>query len=551
MLKQNWANTAKLFQKTVALSGLLVLAACGSNESFQSSLASDSVPSQNDRDASYDDAVGGQILNLSMQQGQAVVSLSDFGDSDDIVLAVVSYKISGNQSFELNAKTSGTSFLKHSDSIDESENFEVNADDEDLTENFHDWLRGEELQIDDEAQLPTQSGRYLRLAQTVGETRSFKVLNSFKNNSSYVTVSAELRYQTEYFNFYVDTRDAESVTDLDLEELALDFADVIPLENDLFGNESDVDSNGRFNVLFTRTVNQLGAAQGGVITGFFYGLDLFESSKYPASNEMEVIYTFVPDPQGKHGTSMSKSFALQNVIKGVLPHEYQHMISFNEHYFQRGGLAEESWLNEGLSHFAEDLSGMNIDGDIANPGKENPSRVSVYLTSPTVNCFTCGSNLSQRGGSYLFVKYLYEQAQKGNLQNVPDGFALINNLVQTSARGQRNILDTVLGPGRPSSAIQELLNNFYLAIYLDGTGYTTDNRYEFDGINLRGMAYDDRGTVLNGPAVHKVKSFPYAQTLQSQTVDYVQISKELLIENGGSIELKTSSNAELTLFLVR
>ena len=71
-----------------------------------------------------------------------------------------------------------------------------------------------------------------------------------------------------------------------------------------------------------------------------------------------------------------------------------------------GGLPEENWLNEGMSHFMEDWAGYGV---------ENPSRYAMYLASPsTYGVVTQSSpNLMERGASYLFLRFLYEQASDG------------------------------------------------------------------------------------------------------------------------------------------
>src|SRR5437867_2535680 len=51
-------------------------------------------------------------------------------------------------------------------------------------------------------------------------------------------------------------------------------------------------------------------------------------------------------------------------VKQVIPvtfiHEFQHMISYNQHVLLRGGGGELPWLNEGMSHYAEELGGRAI-----------------------------------------------------------------------------------------------------------------------------------------------------------------------------------------------
>ena len=36
------------------------------------------------------------------------------------------------------------------------------------------------------------------------------------------------------------------------------------------------------------------------------------------------------------------------------------MISYNQHVLVAAGSAEDTWLNEGLSHFAEELGGRSV-----------------------------------------------------------------------------------------------------------------------------------------------------------------------------------------------
>ena len=52
-----------------------------------------------------------------------------------------------------------------------------------------------------------------------------------------------------------------------------------------------------------------------------------------------------------------------NSYRSLLAHEFQHLISFNQHVLLRpGGDSEVSWLNEGMSHVTEDLVGDHREG---------------------------------------------------------------------------------------------------------------------------------------------------------------------------------------------
>ena len=76
---------------------------------------------------------------------------------------------------------------------------------------------------------------------------------------------------------------------------------------------------------------QLQLAPAASILGYFFGLDLLPSQAH--SNDGEVFYGLVPDPTTRRAT-ISKNFAT-----GFLPpafiHEFQHMISFNQHVLVR------------------------------------------------------------------------------------------------------------------------------------------------------------------------------------------------------------------------
>jgi hypothetical protein len=201
----------------------------------------------------------------------------------------------------------------------------------------------------------------------------------------------------------------------------------------------------------------------------------------------------VPDPSGTWGTSVSKSFAISNLLPAVFPHELQHAISYNEHVFVSGGQAEENWLNEGISHFMEDYYGYGV---------ENPSRYAMFLSSPsTYGVVTSGSpNLMERGAAYLFLRYLYEQAD--------DGEAFLKNLY-SSKKGVENLEDAFDGPADMDD-FSEFMARWTVALAMTDRGVSSDPRYvyrtrtidqntgNFVGACIECEANDNRGTELDG-----------------------------------------------------
>ena len=81
------------------------------------------------------------------------------------------------------------------------------------------------------------------------------------------------------------------------------------------------------------------------------------------SNAGEIFYALVPDPAGQYSCAHTATEALFNV-SGTFVHEMQHMISFFHHVVARGGEPEEPWLNEGLSHIAEELASRVFEDEV-------------------------------------------------------------------------------------------------------------------------------------------------------------------------------------------
>lgn len=525
-------KTRNQLSKGVVIALSLLLTQCGGMDKASTSFSGNEGATVG---GTFENAFGDEVQELQLATGANEVVLDESRDA--ILVLFGSSEDSQQNSFGLGSSINSGSNIK---ALGTDEEFE--EEEGDLTSQFHGFLRSKEAEADEDYIADVSSDtRYATLYANVGDTQTFRVLNSFSNSSSYETVTAELKVQTQYFNFYVDSRDLNAFTAAELSAIADDFAAVIDVEQEVFGVESDVNSDGRFDILFTQVVNRLGGSQGGMVTGFFYAMDLFESSKYPVSNEREIIFVMVPDPEGEHGSAVSSSFAINNIIKGVLPHEYQHMINFNMHYFNNGGLTEKSWLNEGLSHLAEDLTTLDVNGDLAGFGLENPSRVASFLSSISNTCFTCGTSLAQRGGSYLFLKYLYEQAQIGAFPNVDSGIDMIQKILNTSSRGVSNLTAALYGNEANTQSFKQLMGFFSLALYFSETGLTSDDRFHIEGLDLRGAIQDNRGTFLNGPAIQSVSSFPFVDTVQGSGITYIKIPADQISSVNGVVDFEVSS----------
>jgi hypothetical protein len=196
---------------------------------------------------------------------------------------------------------------------------------------------------------------------------------------------------------------AGGFTDAEYQSIAVTFDTLIdPLDVQAFGQPTDIDHNGRIVILFTRIVNALTPpGSDSYIGGFFFDRDLFPTGAQnglaacPASNVGEMFYMLVPDPNGTvNGNKRDKAFVLSESI-GTLAHEYQHLINASRRiYINDAADFEEVWLNEGLSHIAEELLFYRASG--LSP-RQNLNAAALTASTRTTNVFfdDQGSNLDR------------------------------------------------------------------------------------------------------------------------------------------------------------
>jgi hypothetical protein len=146
------------------------------------------------------------------------------------------------------------------------------------------------------------------------------------------------------------------------DSIALEFDSLAyAVDTTSFGGPTDLDTNQRVVAFYTRAVNELSPpASSVVVLGFFTARDLFSSApaSYPRSNEGEMFYMLVPDPTGAVNSNVRTVSFVRGSTVGTMAHELQHLINASRRIYENGtwsGLLEEVWLNEGLSHIAEEL----------------------------------------------------------------------------------------------------------------------------------------------------------------------------------------------------
>jgi hypothetical protein len=340
-----------------------------------------------------------------------------------------------------------------------------------------------------------------RTTPTLGEQAAFSVLATLFEPARYDSVRARAVYVGARIALYEDiaTPNAFSPAQWSAMGTLMDQT-LAPTAEAAFGTPTDVDGNRRVIVLFTAAVNRLVTSlecgRSGFVNGFFNSEDLKTSSK---GNGGEVFYSLVPDPTGAFSCAHTAA-EVQRSAPVVFIHELQHMISYGEHVVRRNGAAEVPWLNEGLSHIAEELGSRVFEQRYPSPvqrargGQMVPDSAVPYFTPNVKNAFLwldspmyaspiaydAGSfgSLAERGASWLFLRWLIDR----------QGPNAMRDLVQTTRVGTANLEAVGL---RTTSA---LLGDFALAVFGDsvpGNSRTSvASQWRFGSRNLRVMFAD-------------------------------------------------------------
>jgi len=256
-----------------------------------------------------------------------------------------------------------------------------------------------------------------------------------------------------------------------------------PVDTANFGGPTDLDTNDRVVAFYTRAVNELSPPASSVmVLGFFTSRDLFSSApaSCPRSNEGEMFYMMVPDPTGVVNSNVRTVSQVRGLTVGTMGHELQHLINASRRIYLEGSASlEEVWMNEGLSHIAEELlfyrtsvglaprqnivvtnltTGPNASRRVAafntyaNP---NFGRLRPWLQRPdTAGAFKNNDVLAVRGATWAFLRYAADRRNG-------DDATLWYDLVNTTNTGTANLQD-VLGVDP-----NEWLRDFTSAMYAD------------------------------------------------------------------------------------
>jgi hypothetical protein len=338
----------------------------------------------------------------------------------------------------------------------------------------------------------------------LGDVRSFKACAALAC-STVTTVTATARYVGTHVAVYIDNDVPQSdpLTPADAEELGEAFDTYhYPIDTTAFGRESDLDGNGVVIILMTDAVNSLTTdCSNGRVVGYFFGGDLLPIAN---SNNGEIFFTLVPAPQAGTCNAIGRRTAVDN-LKPTLIHEFQHMISFNQRALVRQGNSEDVWLNEALSHFAEELGGRLIPNSECTPSFT--SCRSQYTSSDLVNSYDYLANseahfvvypngssgtLQERGAGWLLLRWSIDQFAADSIL----GTQMTRALVGTTLSGTANLTAATGG------SFATMIPQWLMAAYLDdGTDLPAEptGRLRFKSWGFRTIWTNPLNQEPNGP----------------------------------------------------
>jgi hypothetical protein len=290
---------------------------------------------------------------------------------------------------------------------------------------------------------------------------------------------------------------------------------VDPTDRGMFGDPSDIDGNGRVIMFFTRAVNELTSRNSSSLyLGYYYQRDLFPKSgaagTCEGSNVGELFYLLVPDPTGVVNGNVRDKADVISYTLGTVAHEYQHLINASRRMYVNdyGAAFEEKWLDEGLSHAAEDLnfwaaSGLSPRSNVDNAALADPRVASAYKTfmffnqtrykqylgatetQGPIGSSAIDDDLFTRGAIWNFLRY---SADRLGAEAEP-GFWF--DLVNDRTTGLANLSKALGTPAGP------WLRDWAISNYVDDNTTGADRRFVQPSFNFRSLLSGGGGFPLN------------------------------------------------------
>jgi hypothetical protein len=215
----------------------------------------------------------------------------------------------------------------------------------------------------------TAAPRATMAVPNVGDTLHLHVPDVDGNPCDSIPIDAVVKTVGAAGIFVTDVNNPpmDSLTNAEIQAYSDTFdLHIYAADTSYFGVPSDLDANQRVLVVLTVEVNKL---LGGQIAGFVFSGDLFPPASCATSDQGEIFYGHVPDPNNDAGTSGRSKNSVLFQMPSLIAHEFTHNIQQSRRIVLLGsstGLT--SWEAEGQATFAEEVVGHSILGNM--PGQE-------------------------------------------------------------------------------------------------------------------------------------------------------------------------------------
>lgn len=253
-------------------------------------------------------------------------------------------------------------------------------------------LRAAQIPVNDPLELTERLKGYPEIPQTVepnlpykvGDRETFWASNS--DTDEIFRVNAVLREVVDSAYFWVE--DGISYRESDLSQLAQTFdEEIYPTNRAFFGNEwtPGIDGDPHLYILYANNL-------GDNVAAYFSSIDSVNPVAHTYSNAHEMFMV------NADTVSLGESYTY-----GVLAHEFQHMIHWNQ------DRNEDTWVNEGFSELAAFLNGYDPGGFDYLFSLNTDMQLTDWPFDPDERSVNYGS-------SFLFMAYFLDRFGDGATQ---------------------------------------------------------------------------------------------------------------------------------------
>lgn len=404
----------------------------------------------------------GKILLLDVQPGKAASFTTQPGNALTIVASAATYSPT-TPSFRLSVGDGGTAVASRYKT-------QSARTGDDLSMPFRAGFSASTSQLLADTPAPAPGMRRLAAAgeaRVVGSTDKFWVNTGDSRSTGDLQQTAVLKHVSDHAYFYVDQQ-AKPLTEGQLAQLVSEFeSKIYPRVTGAFGTEAKpgVDGEDRLFIVISPAVDNFGKEKG--LMGYFWSRDAIPGTSTTShSNQKEVL--FMTD----------KLFDYPSLTSfGTLAHEFQHLINFSQKAVKSGyTVAEETWLDEGLSMYAMEVAGYGLpagDKHIAKDLREfqlDPAAYSLTDWSGNPHGFAYGQ-------SYLFVRYMVDRF----------GPNVVQEILQSTKAGQQAVEEVL---ARRQDSFVGTFRAWTIANLISDQPVSANTIYRYKDLPLHGT-YED------------------------------------------------------------